>query len=331
MTETDPRREEALILKWGALGDLMIATPIIRRIQAHEGRATILTAPAYAPIFDGWPGLGVHAVERRGAAALCRALIEIRQRRYARLYDLQCNDRSRFLCFLSGVPQRFGNAPSPAYTHAPPAWEGAKPHPFDMLNALLRAAGVEEAEPRPWLPITEAEREAVSDWCRAHELRERGFVLFHAAGSGRWESKRWPYYASLAKAVEGRGLRVVWIGAGEDRVLNQTLAEQAGIDSTGAFSIRALAELGRRARFALTNDSGPMHVLSASGIPVYAFFGPTSSARSHALGQGHRVLIHPVPCSPCWRPVCPPRHAHACLRKLGPEDVIRRLSENGLL
>ena len=140
-------RHGALILKWGALGDLVIATPFIRRIQKHEGRATILTAPPYAPIFDGWPGLAVHAVERRGTAAMCRALTHVRTGRYARLYDLQCSGRSRWLCLLSGVPERVGNAPSPAYTHTPPAAGREKPHPFDTLNALLRAAGIPEAEP----------------------------------------------------------------------------------------------------------------------------------------------------------------------------------------
>ncbi len=326
-----PRPGGVLILKWGALGDLLIATPIIRQIQLHEGPATILTAPIYAPIFEGWPDLAVHAVERRGVGALCRTLVDFRRKRYARLYDLQCNDRSRFLCLLSGIHERVGNTPSRAYTHAPPPPTGDKPHPFGSLNAMLRAAGVPEAAPTPWLPITDQERVAVSDWCRTRGLRDRDFALFHAGGSGRWESKRWPYYESLAKAVERRGVRVVWIGAGTDRALNRSLARAIGIDATGAFSVCALAELGRRARFALTNDSGPMHVLAVSGIPVYAFFGPTSVARSHALGQEHRALVHPVPCSPCGLAVCPVERAHACLRRLAAEAVMERLIEDGLL
>lgn len=44
---TGRSRHGALILKWGALGDLVIATPIIRRIQEHEGTAGA-PKPAYA-------------------------------------------------------------------------------------------------------------------------------------------------------------------------------------------------------------------------------------------------------------------------------------------
>ena len=63
-----------------------------------------------------------------------------------------------------------------------------------------------------------------------------------------------------------------------------------GIDATAVFSVTQLAIIGSRARFALTNDSGPMHVLSASGIPVFALFGPSDWRRNHALGQAARVL-----------------------------------------
>ena len=77
---------------------------------------------------------------------------------------------------------------------------------------------------------------------------------------------------------------------GSDRDLNRRLARNGGIDAAGAFTIVELAELGRSARFAVTNDSGPMHVLSAAGIPVFGLFGPSDWRRNHALGQANRVI-----------------------------------------
>jgi ADP-heptose:LPS heptosyltransferase len=81
----------------------------------------------------------------------------------------------------------------------------------------------------------------------------------------------------------------------------------------------------------LSNDSGPMHVLSLAGVPVYALFGPTDWRRSHALGQQDSVLCNPVECSPCHLPVCPPQRAHACLAGLAPGAVLARIEANGLL
>ncbi len=49
-------------------------------------------------------------------------------------------------------------------------------------------------------------------------------------------------------------------------------------------------ELGKRAKFAVTNDSAPMHILSCSQIPVFGLFGPTYVRRTHALGQIDNVI-----------------------------------------
>ena len=97
-----------LIIKFGALGDIILATPLLRRILAHyQGAAvTLLTAPAFAPLFHDWPGLAVEAQPRHGLAAFWHTLRWIRSQGFSRLIDLQSNDRSGFLCALSGVPER---------------------------------------------------------------------------------------------------------------------------------------------------------------------------------------------------------------------------------
>ena len=126
-------------------------------------------------------------------------------------------------------------------------------------------------------------------------------------------------------------MQALWIGGPDDVDLNRELAAEVGRDVTGQFSIPALAELARHARFAIVNDSGPMHVVSTAGIPVYAFFGPTDWRRSHAIGQRERVLTNPVECSPCHLNTCPPARQHACLAEVTPGAVFARLKADGLL
>jgi heptosyltransferase-2 len=70
----------------------------------------------------------------------------------------------------------------------------------------------------------------------------------------------------------------------------------------------------------VTNDSGPMHVAAAFGVPCVALFGPTDPRRTAPAGDGHRVLYTDRWCSPCFRRRCPLLH-HRCLRDIGVEQV----------
>ncbi len=76
-----------LIIKMGALGDVIMSTSIIRTIINHHAgeRVWLLTSPGYAHLFLDWPGLAVHALPRKGFLAMIQSLVGRRKNRYARL------------------------------------------------------------------------------------------------------------------------------------------------------------------------------------------------------------------------------------------------------
>jgi ADP-heptose:LPS heptosyltransferase len=322
-----------LIIKLSALGDVIISTPLIRQIQQqHAGdEIYLLTTPPYASLFKDWPDLNIASFPRKGLTAFIQTVRWIRQQRFDVCYELQANDRTGLMLRFCRIPRVVSSRVRYPATHHPAQAYQREIHIFDRLNHVLEAGGLLPAPPQPWLPIDAAGQEKVSAWLSRHQLDRQPFVIMHAFASPRWKSKCWPHFGELAEMLETRGYRVVWVGAGTDAPGNEQLASRAGIDATNVFSIAELAELGRRSRFALTNDSGPMHVLSCSGIPVYSFFGPTKWTQSHALGQQSRVLNHPVPCSPCFLPNCPPDKQHACLAQLTADAVYQRLAGDGLI
>lgn len=308
-----------LIIKLGALGDVVMATPLIGLIQGHhaDGRCALLTSETFAPLFAGWPRLEVVAFPRRGVPAMLRAIRWIRRGTFARVYDLQSNDRSALLCAVSGIAVRAGNHPRFPYTHHPASpWQG-QTHIFERMLEVLRAAGVEGEPGPPTLPATEAERALVRSWLHEQGLHHAPLIVVHAGASPAHPEKRWPGFARLCAALRDRGVATVAAGAAGDAAINGELAAAGAIDATERFSLPQLVELGRYARAAVTNDSGPMHVLSCAGIPVYGLFGPTDWRRNHAVGQADRVIAAgPLPTS---------------LDALAPEAVLRRLKADGLI
>ncbi|HMM74523.1 MAG TPA: glycosyltransferase family 9 protein [Gammaproteobacteria bacterium] len=317
-----------LIIKQGALGDVVMATALVDAIQrAHPGADfALLTAPAFAGLFAGWPALRVHAYPRRGLRAMWAMLRFIRAQHFDRVYDLQGSDRTGLLCALSGIRERVGNHARFPYTHHPrERWRG-QCHIFERMNEVLAAAGVAPAAPRPRLLCSAAERAGVAAFIAQHGLVEGRYVVLHAGASPTRQDKCWPGFGDFAVRLERAGLRAVWLGAGADAPRNRALAARAGLDASDRFSIPQLAELARRARFALTNDSGPMHAIAAAGVPVFGLFGPSDWRRNHALGQREHVLA----CTELVAAYAGQRSAD-CLAALTVDTVWQRIAARGLL
>ncbi len=317
-----------LVIKLRALGDVVMSTPLIDAIQKfhHNAELHLLTTPAFAPLFDAWPNLEVASFPRRGWRSMFKLVRWLRQAEFDRIYDLQGNDRTAIWCALSGSPERVGNHNRYPNTHHPPnAWHG-QCHIFDRMVAVLASAGISEVDRRPVLPRGKDEQHHVEQWLARKHLGAGGFAILHAGASIARRDKIWPHFATLAERIAESGMRIVWIGGEPDRERNAALAAATGIDSTGEFSVTEIAALGEHARFAVTNDSGPMHVLSASRIPVFGLFGPSDWHRNHALGQVDRVIAcveHDAAYSS--------KASADCLASIPPEVVHARLVAENLL
>jgi ADP-heptose:LPS heptosyltransferase len=146
-----------------------------------------------------------------------------------------------------------------------------------------------------------------------------------APGAAFSWTKRWPpdRFGRLARELRERGLApAVAIGPGEEE-LARAVSDAAGvpIPVLGAdLDPVELAAVLARARVAVTNDSGPMHLAAAVGTPVVALFGPTDPGRTGPTGSPSVVLDRYVFCSPCYRKECP--YAHECMTGITVRDVL---------
>ena len=283
---------KAVIIKLGALGDIIMSTPIIKSLVAEHKNDDLylLTSPPYAELFNDWPGLTVKQVPRKGLAASFKSVCWLRSLGFDRVYDLQSNDRSRILCSLSSIEEKVGNHNCYPYTHHPGDMYRGQNHIFDRHKQLLASVDITVVETAPWLPVPLQAHERVRLWLQAHSLDDKKLVLMHAGASVLHPRKRWPHFLTLAETLAASGYTVVWLGADDDADINARLADVVGIDASNAFSIVELIALAQKSLLAITNDSGPMHVLACASLPVYALFGPTNWRRNHAIGQREHVI-----------------------------------------
>ena len=73
----------------------------------------------------------------------------------------------------------------------------------------------------------------------------------------------------------------------------------------------------------ITNDSGPMHLAAALGVPVVAIFGPTDEIKTGPWdsGGGSAVIARAPHCRPCYNPECT-ETGHPCMEEIAVEEVV---------
>jgi heptosyltransferase-2 len=180
-------------------------------------------------------------------------------------------------------------------------------------------------------PAAEARAEA---WLARSGLEGDRPLVVMAPGAAH-ATKRWPvrHWRRLATDLTQRAYQVALIGGPADRVIAAEIAGSAGrmaASAAGELDLQASGALLRRARVAVSGDTGPMHLASGVGTPVVALFGPTVRQFGFFPYRARAVVLErDLPCRPCsskGSPRCPLGH-HRCLEDIVPEDVLTQMLE----
>ena len=264
-------KPKLLIVELWGLGDLVIATPLLR--AATERFDITLLAKPYALDLQRrlWPEVRVVPFVAPWTAFKhkyrlwqwpWREIIRLRHRLVREHFDsglsARWDPRDHLLLKLAGVRNRIGfpRVGSRIFLTRPLARPEPEAHRYESWRAVARALDL-ELPPREKIPIPAVPR--------------RETVLIH---SGAGQSVRvWPLenYRRLATRLRGKKIPVQiacdpdqrgwWLKAGEDCV-----ATPATVTELIALTDRAGAFIG--------NDSGPGHLAAFCGVPTFTVFGP---------------------------------------------------------
>ena len=312
------------------VGDCVMAQPVIAALAASDREVVVLGKRGLLPLLATFPGVAA-TLERLGDETATVAALRI----------VACDEavvlpnsfRSAWLPWRAGVPRRFGYRGDLRGALLAPAVRRPARHPVRLQIAdygeLLAAMGV--PPPVDWTPRLVP---APATLLRGRERLERARLspgegplvgLFPGAEFG--PSKRWPWERFAALALELRrrlpAVRELIVAGPKELWTAVRVHEESGklhpvigpdLDLAGLAAVLAHLDL------LVTNDSGPMHLAAALGVPCVALFGPTDPRRTAPAGPGHRVLSTGRWCAPCFRRRCPLLH-HRCLRDLTVEQV----------
>jgi ADP-heptose:LPS heptosyltransferase len=218
----------------------------------------------------------------------------LRERRYDVSVDFASGDRAAWLSLLSRVPRRIGLATPKGFRRFIHTQQFPVPapqiHAVELYLAIARLAlGVTTEDKALELHTSDAEEKFANDWLAQQKLSPRGFVVAHVGG--RYRKNRWPT-ENWRRLIEAMPMPVVFIGAAQDDAdTRAAIAGTNAVSLVGQTGVLQLAALLRRAAVFVGHDSGPMHIATAMGTRVVAFFGPASHPDVwRPWGDGHVVL-----------------------------------------
>ncbi|MBU0759750.1 MAG: GT4 family glycosyltransferase PelF [Candidatus Omnitrophica bacterium] len=332
-------KKKILIIKIGALGDVILSVPSIKAIRNSFPAAfiSVLVGIESRRVLKKCPYIDeVMLYDRKDKDRNLRGLLKItsilRRKAFDMSIDLQNNRTSYLMAWMSGIPMRFGysNRKMGFLVNNKLKYLRIDSGPVEEQFRILKKAGVNTIGASKRLEIWPG-REDISyiDKLLKDEWVSEAHTLVGINIGGSWKTKRWPlkYFARFSDMLAAKDIRVVVTGSGEEIDIARELAQLTRskiINAAGKTNVTQLAALIKRCRVYVTGDSAPMHIASAMGTDFIALFGPTDSRRHLEPVDKGTVIKKKVNCGPCYKSSC---KKNICMEKISVEEVYKLVME----
>lgn len=351
--------KRVLIVKFWALGDILMATPLIRAIKAEYPDAYIawLADDRYSDILDGNPlldevipfdsGTWRRHFRYGNVPAYLRMSLGMRRALQDRKFDVVINLTAEkwWAMWFNVAPVRIGLFPraNPGkegrlYTTAIPRTREPWLHNTEHYLLPADALGIPGPhEKRMLVAVRDADRESARAFLKASPVYRPHLPLLLLHPGTSQETKCWPtgHFAALADRLVDR-FNVVVTGSPGERTLAGQIREAAKapdriLIAAGELpDMRQTAALVEMAAAVVTGDTSVLHMASALDTPLVGVYGSTRPRDNAPLFGRHELLFDDdLTCSPCYKSHCPlAGKAHlACLTRIAPEQVLAALEK----
>ncbi len=279
------------------MGDTIFATPAIRALRYNlpQARIVILANHAGVEVFKNNP-YQIEVVNCLDQWDLLKKSVEIRKNGF---------DLALGLSQIGSFYTRFCSTPFRSDFFSVSGKNCLSVVKL-CLEVLIQAGlAVNTFETEFWVSGSDQYRVDLFLKKEGHD-NEKPLLAVHCGGH-YFIRKRWPllnFIRLIGAVIEETPYRVVLVGGKEDiedaALIHSIIPET--INAAGCFSLGETAAMLKRCRLLIANDSGPLHLGAAIGIPTIGLFGPTSPDQFFPYRQPlHRYIYKKLSCSPCYR------------------------------
>jgi len=313
------------------IGDAAVATPTMKAIRAKfpEAEITVMVRPSVTGVFASAAFADRVWTEPRpsGIRDWLRIAFEVRRRHFDMAVLFPNSFESAAMVFLGRVPMRVGysmDARGWMLTHRV-SGEKRRIHHVDFYLELAKAVSADVSKPSMEIMARPEDQANARQLLAASGIAAGASFMILSPGAAFGAAKRWgdrQFAAAADKLSEEYKLAVVLIGSESERPISESIRTYMKVPAfvlNGKTSVETLIGLIAESALLLGNDSGPVHLAAALGIPTVAVFGATDYIVAAPYSPRGRAVHEPVECSPCWLRECP--IDHRCMTRVTPEMV----------
>jgi heptosyltransferase-2/heptosyltransferase-3 len=312
-----------LVVRFGALGEMVLLTGLIRILAARYGQPVDIVASGgwTRPLLCGQPGVGeVHVIRSRRmpywlSRGQQRLVALLARRPTTPTWYCDPDDKGRWLLGKARIPEaaivEARRMPIDPREHFVDYWQriaGLTPAAFPAPAPGVSAAG---GRALPRLEVAAAAQRELDAWLRQRRIPDTAPLLIQAGNKrtmrrGRrarasntkyWPSERWAAVLQALRAAHPAA-PILLLGVAAESALNREIAALAAVsgvfDVAGDLPLGRLLALQQRAAGMISVDTGPSHTAAAVGcrrlVVLYGEASPVNYAPSGA-GAAVRCLV----------------------------------------
>lgn len=327
--------KKILIVKIGAIGDVVMCLPLISEIRNKEpdARITWLCGKQVLSMLERVEGIDEliavdeNALLKSSLPVRIGEILRIWSKLLFRNFNLQLyyyhSLLYKILCLpaFSGETRGFGKQKSGSMLPVP-----GRHHSLEYIRAYLN--GDEPAEIKPEYPrfrnlpgksgLSGRKRIVLASGGARNLLRNDGL-------------RRWPLqqYAQLGRLIADKGWELILTGSEGDAWVKEAFSEIPFTDMIGKQNLCEFIDFLAGTDLLVTHDSGPLHLADLADCPVLGLFGPTIPEEKKSLQKNSDYLwggAH-LSCRPCYDGRNYGRCAfNECLGSISPKEVFEKIS-----
>ena len=337
--------KRALFIRFGGMGDILLATPSVRALRAAFPGIAIdfVVGGGMTDALSGHPNVReILTFDKRGVDSrldhFLPFLARIARKRYDLIVNLHPSAKSYLMAAASGAKTRITfEKRMEVRTDT-----GRVAHAVDDFAKELKPLGIDSVPDRALdFIVPNAARARVADLLAGLSVSESDKLLVINPAASR-PLNRWPLerFAEVAAFWAGHpGVKVALTGAppafktvmdGLDEVSlarEVAAADPRILNLAGQLTVKEFGALLARADTLLTCDTGPMHIGAALGTPLVVLSGAADPDRTGPLTESSTVLIErELSCVPCRDRICR-RGDMLCMSSLTTLNVIAAVGQ----